>query len=218
MSLVVFDFDGTLIDSANTVLKIINIIRVSDGKAVLQKKDLTPWISFGGKDLIKNALEIDNELIAEHYLDKFRKMYFQELSSPNDIFPYAVDFIYQLKVAGIKLAICTNKPRLLLDKILIELSLAQYFDYIVAGGDLPTQKPNPDNILICNDVLQVPIKDTILIGDSTVDQKMADAAQIKFCMYQNGYDDGVNLRSASAVIESYETSFEVIKNILEAQN
>ncbi len=83
---------------------------------------------------------------------------------------------------------------------------------------MPTQKPNPDNILICNDVLQVPIKDTILIGDSTVDQKMADAAQIKFCMYQNGYDDGVNLRSASAVIESYETSFEVIKNILEAQN
>lgn len=214
MGLIVFDFDGTLLDSANTVLKILNLMRVSENKKILQKKDLIPWISLGGRALIRNALELDSESLIDKNLDEFRQIYFEEQSSEGDIYPYALDFIKQLKAADFKLAICTNKPRPLLDKILIELSLSKYFDYCVAGGDLLTQKPNPKNLLICNDVLNISPEHTLLVGDSTVDQNMANAAKIKFCMFSGGYDDGVDVSSANAVIFSYQNAFEVIEDIV----
>jgi len=214
MGLIVFDFDGTLLDSANTVLKILNLMRVSENKKILQKKDLIPWISLGGRALIRNALELDSESLIDKNLDEFRQIYFEEQSSEGDIYPYALDFIKQLKAADFKLAISTNKPRPLLDKILIELSLSKYFDYCVAGGDLLTQKPNPKNLLICNDVLNISPEHTLLVGDSTVDQNMANAAKIKFCMFSGGYDDGVDISSANAVIFSYQNAFEVIEDIV----
>ncbi len=217
MGLIVFDFDGTLIDSANTVLKILNLMRVSENRQQLQKKDLIPWISLGGRELIRNALELDSELLIDKKLDKFRQIYFEEQSSEDDIYPFAINFIKQLKAADFKLAICTNKPRPLLNKILIELSLSKYFDYCVAGGDLLTQKPNPKNLLICNDALSISPEHTLLVGDSTVDQNMANSAKIKFCMFSGGYDDGVDINSASAVISSYQNAFKIIEDIVIAK-
>ncbi len=214
MGLIVFDFDGTLIDSANTVLKILNLMRLSENKQSLQKKDLIPWISLGGRELIRNALELDCELLIDKNLDEFRQIYFEEQSSEGDIYPYALDFIKQLKVADFKLAICTNKPRPLLDKILTELSLTKYFDYSVAGGDLLTKKPNPNNLLICNDVLNISPEHTLLVGDSTVDQDMADAAKIKFCFFSNGYNDGVDVKSANAVLSSYQNAFQIVQSLI----
>ena len=214
MGLIVFDFDGTLIDSANTVLKILNFMRLSENKQSLQKKDLIPWISLGGRELIRNALELDCELLIDKNLDKFRQIYSREQSCEDDVYPYAVNFIKQLKVAEFKLAICTNKPRPLLDKILTELSLAKYFDYSVAGDDLLTKKPNPNNLLICNDVLNISPEHTLLVGDSTVDQNMADAAKIKFCFFSNGYNDGVDVKSANAVLSSYQNAFQIVQNLI----
>ncbi len=214
MGLIVFDFDGTLIDSANTVLKILNLMRLSENKQSLQKKDLIPWISLGGRELIRNALELDCELLIDKNLDKFRQIYSREQSCEDDVYPYALSFIKQLKVADFKLAICTNKPRPLLDKILTELSLTKYFDYSVAGGDLLTKKPNPNNLLICNDVLNISPEHTLLVGDSTVDQDMADAAKIKFCFFSNGYNDGVDVKSANAVLSSYQNAFQIVQSLI----
>jgi phosphoglycolate phosphatase len=212
--LVTFDLDGTLIDSANTVLEIINDLRLGMGKEKISKKNILPWISLGGSELIKNALEIDEDLSVQGNLDLFRAAYLQKKCLKSDIFPYVVDLLDELKKSEFKIAICTNKPRKLVDKIISELCWEGYFDYVLAGGDLETQKPHPRNLLICNETLGVAAERTILIGDSTVDQNISDLSGIKFCWYRKGYDDGVDINRVDLCLDSYFNAANNIKRML----
>ena len=73
-NLVIFDLDGTLIDSAELVLHILNLQRANMQKELLDKKKLIPWISLGGEDLISNALDVPKK-DCKRYVNEFREIY-----------------------------------------------------------------------------------------------------------------------------------------------
>ena len=202
VDLIIYDLDGTLIDSAQTVLSIVNEMRRELGKNPIDKSSLVPWISLGGLHLIANALEFDQS-VAEKSLEDFRGRYLQYCSQESDLYPEVRQTLDVLSQSNKKLAICTNKPRNLVDKILAELSLGRYFDYIVAGGDLRTQKPHPQNLLKCLNHLSCAPDAAILVGDSTVDQKIANACEVPFAFFRPGYDDGVNAAQAIITLDSH---------------
>ena len=193
--LVTYDLDGTLVDSAEIVCAVLNQLRHELGKAHLHRENFLPSISLGGEDLIRSTLEVDDHQI-NFYLTEFRSRYQNFPTPENSIYPHVIETLKELKAIGCHLALCTNKPRPLTDKVLLETGLNQFFEYINAGGDLDTKKPHQKNLLACMEYFDVTSQRTWLVGDSTVDESLARNTGVPFIFYAAGYNDGINPNEA----------------------
>lgn len=189
--LVIYDLDGTLIDSASVVISILNQMKCELGGSPIDKVELIPWLSLGGESLIINALGVSNGE-ASTYLEDFRVRYLQIPTPKSAVYPGVYQALDSLEAAGVNLAVCTNKPRRLAEKVLHEAGLIDKFTFMSAGGDLPTQKPNPKNLEICLDYYGALPKDILFVGDSTIDQDVCLSLDAPFVHYTPGYDDGVD--------------------------
>ena len=189
IKLIVYDLDGTLLDTAIVVLDLINLFREELKKPKLSQKEILPWLSMGGQKMIENALDLDANN-SMNYLDKFRKKYLNTLTPKGCIYP-EVEKTLEVLSKEYYLSICTNKPRKLAEKVLKETNLNDYFNYMCAGDDLTTKKPNRANLENCLEYFSVRENETVYVGDSTVDQKLANACKVKYLQYCPGYDDGV---------------------------
>lgn len=201
-STVIYDLDGTLVDSAATVTALLNGLRAECDQPPLAREALTPWLSVGGKALIAAALAIP-ETSAQPYLDTFRSRYQTLPSDPKTLYPEVHQTLATLKAAGIRLGLCTNKPRPLADKLLNELGLAEYFDATCAGNDLPTTKPHPDNLRACLQALGSHAEESVVVGDSKVDQALAQACGSAFAFFRGGYDDGVDTDACTLTLHGH---------------
>ncbi len=205
----IYDLDGTLIDSASVVMSILNQMKQERGDSPIEKDDLIPWLSLGGESLIINALGVsENE--ASTYLDDFRARYLLIPTPKNAVFPGVYQVLDCLESAGVSLAICTNKPRKLAEKVLYETGLKNKFSFLSAGGDLPTQKPDPKNLEICLNYYGVSPKEVLFVGDSVIDQALCLALNTPFVHYLPGYDDGVDGDKVSFKIEHHSELIQLI--------
>lgn len=199
---IVFDLDGTLVDSGRMVTAILNSIRSKLGKPELPLNEFLPWLSLGGEQLITHALEVSGSDV-KIYLGYFRQQYF-ELQTPVDsLYAGVADVLSVMNAKDYLLSICTNKPRRLAQKVLIETGIMEYFSFICAGDDLPTRKPHQDNLKACMDCFGLAPYEGIVVGDSSVDQCMANKLGMPFYFHRNGYDDGVKLEDVNYTFESY---------------
>lgn len=202
-STIVYDLDGTLLDSAATVVALLNALRTERALPPLARDDCTRWLSIGGRTMVAAALDIP-EAEAQPFLDIFRARYQALPTDPATLYPAVHDTLAELKARGIRLGLCTNKPRPLTDKILAETGLGAYFSTVCAGLDLPTCKPHPDNLHACLDALGSRPEDTVVVGDSRVDQTLAEACRTDFCFFSGGYDDGVRQDACALTLRHHE--------------
>ena len=196
---VVFDLDGTLIDSAPIVESILNEMRVELGFPPMLREQILPLLSIGGATMLQCALETD---LAEATiaLERFRSAYLRKSTPPRSVYPGVTDVLKSLSDANIALSVCTNKPRALAIESMRETGLLGYFTRVCAGDDLPTRKPDPAN-LKASIAPRASLKPAVfLIGDSTVDQLLAQNSGIPFIFFSGGYNDGVKI---SRVFESF---------------
>jgi phosphoglycolate phosphatase len=198
---IIFDLDGTLIDSFEIVRELLNTMRTRRKLPPLSFNQLRPLLSIGGTHLISEALGLDKSEAAGK-LKEFRQRYLEIPTPLDSIYPGAVETLRRLKVEGFLLSICTNKPRNLAEKILAETGIIEYIDSMCAGGDIESPKPDPRNIAAC---LVQGLKPTslLLVGDSTIDQKLATNAGISFIFHTGGYNDGVDESQVSAKYSHY---------------
>ena len=211
--LVVYDLDGTLIDSADTVLSILNQMRNECGNPPIFKEDLLPWLSLGGENLIINALGLKNYTLnhnASTYLQDFRARYLNYFTNISSVYPSVHLTLECLISRGINLAICTNKPRILVEKSLNDTNLLNKFSFICAGDDLSTKKPHPNNLLACLNFFGYKAHDAILVGDSTVDQELCNLTDIKFVHFSPGYNDGVDDNKISFKISDHHQLLDLL--------
>jgi phosphoglycolate phosphatase len=207
---VVFDLDGTLINSAGQVASILNDLRVELGKPIMPVSSYVPWISLGGVCLIKNGLGVTDDQAPE-LLNKFREIYKNKPTPLDSLIPCVREVLADLKCQGIKICICTNKPRSLALKVLNELNIYKFFDYVNAGGDLPKPKPHPDNLHACLNAVHCEADHSIMVGDSLVDQNLANSCEVPFAWYSAGNDDGV-------IPHQVEFSFECFSQFVKKLN
>jgi phosphoglycolate phosphatase len=185
-----FDLDGTLVNSAPQVLFIINQMRQAVGLSCLDLSDLIPYLSLGGIQMIEASLNCP-AVEAEARLTQFRHCYQGLVPESTKLYGGVELVLAKLYKSGIRLTICTNKPRKLAEKVLNEAAIRQHFDFLCAGDDLPTKKPYVDNLLACCNAVNVKPSSTWLVGDSIVDQNLALGAGVPFIFHKSGYDDGV---------------------------
>jgi phosphoglycolate phosphatase len=198
---VLFDLDGTLVDSAQAIGDVLNQMRLERNLDCLEIQKYREWVSLGANSLIENSLEMptsDTDL----YLQDFRKRYGAKKTTNADIFPHVEETLIKLKALGVDLGICSNKPIHLCKKVLSDLNLDGYFSCVVGGGSASSSKPSREPVDLALSMLGHSHCNALLVGDSTVDQVASKNSGLPFIFFSGGYDDGVDFTQVAAIIHS----------------
>ena len=186
---VIFDLDGTLIDSALTILEIINSIRSDRAARPAAASDIRPHLSKGGRALVRESLaEVAGD--AEGDLVLFRERYAIIHQGPEIMFKEAERALEHLRSFDHPIAVCTNKPQRLARNALDHTGLRRFFDVMVAGDEGLPSKPDPAPLLETCKRLGVAPHLSVYVGDSEVDAETAARAGLKFIFASYGYPVG----------------------------
>jgi phosphoglycolate phosphatase len=191
-SLVVFDLDGTLIDSAPDMHRAVNLMLADLGCAPLTLPDIRSMVGDGASALIARALAARHCVSADpaKALDEFLEHYEADPTNVTGTFPGVAETLGRLQASGLTLAVCTNKPSRLTGIILERLEIDRFFTRVVAGDSMPFRKPDPRALMEVVDGFGTPKAATLMVGDSEVDAATAHAAGVPFILMTYGYHRG----------------------------
>lgn len=181
---IVFDLDGTLIDSAPDIAAAINLVLERRGSPAQSVARVETFTGFGARRLVHDlfaatGLPVDDGTIDEavkEYLDN----YAQAPAERTLFYPHVREDLHALHDVGIRLGICTNKPHALTLKILGILGIVRLFDVVVGAGEAPMIKPEPGHLLAVAERMGLNGKSWVYVGDTPVDQATAAAAAVPF--------------------------------------
>ena len=168
--LALFDFDGTLADTARDMINALNLLRASKSKEPLPFEHLRPHISNGTPALIRlgfNCAPEENgfQELREEFLD----LYEQNLYSETVLFPGIDAILEKMNETGILWGIVTNKPEYLTVQIVEHLGLSDSVACVVGGDTLPQRKPNPLPVIYACKLAGISPNSSVFIGDSIRD-------------------------------------------------
>jgi phosphoglycolate phosphatase len=191
-ALVVFDLDGTLIDSAPDMHRAVNLVLADLGCPPLALDEIRTMVGDGASALIARALAARQCVTADpsKALAGFLEHYEADPTAFTRTFPGVPETLARLQAFGLTLAICTNKPTRLTEMILKRLDIDHFFVKIVAGDTLPFRKPDPRALLDVVNSFGTPTAATLMVGDSEVDAATAHAANVPFVLMTYGYHRG----------------------------
>lgn len=184
---VIFDLDGTLVDSCRACMTIVEQMLADRGvPRRLDERRARTLISRGGKPLVRGLMG-DACLDADADLAEFRSRYAHSRTPETDLYPQVRQGLEQLVQAGLSLAICTNKPQNLCDSVLRDTGIAPLFDCVVGGREGLRAKPEPDLLGLALDRLGASASQCLFVGDSEVDHEVAHALAMPFLFAAWGY-------------------------------
>ena len=180
--LVIFDLDGTLIDSKQDLVDATNATRVHMGLAPLSSDLVASYIGNGAPLLIRRALGMDatGEQVEEG-LRFFLRHYSKHMLDQTVLYPGVREAMDELKSAGVPIAVLTNKPTVASVAIVDALGLGEHFFRVYGGDSFPAKKPDPAGIDGLIAQAKVAREATIMVGDSDVDVKTARNARVRAC-------------------------------------
>jgi phosphoglycolate phosphatase len=191
-TLVVFDLDGTLIDSAPDMHRAVNLVLADLGCAPLTLPDIRSMVGDGASALIARALAARQCVSADptQALAEFLHHYEADPTAVTRPFSGVPETLERLQAIGLTLAVCTNKPTRLTQMILERLDIARFFARVVAGDSMPYRKPDPRALMEVVDGFGAAKAATLMVGDSEVDAATAHAANVPFVLMTYGYHRG----------------------------
>ena len=199
-NILLFDLDGTLIDSAPDLALAVNDTMQQLGRKTFASDTVRGWVGNGAKTLIERGLsgdlQIDPNLdpaLAEQALTLFLASYTKNVCVDTVLYDGVKTSLETLKEQGYRLAIVTNKPEGFVEPILQKLGLGNIFECIVGGDTLPQRKPDPAPLLYACEKMQGSMDQVIMIGDSRNDVLAAKAANVPCVALSYGYNYGEDL-------------------------
>jgi phosphoglycolate phosphatase len=178
-----FDLDGTLVDSLPDLTGAVNLLRADLGLGPLSQAKVRLCVGDGATLLVRRALPAES--FSAEKLARFLDYYQQHLCERTRPYPGIPAMLAGL--ATYPLAVVTNKPERMAIRLLEELSLAGYFQVILGGDSCPTKKPHPAPLLKALQLLQGAPEKSLMIGDHHTDLGSAKAAGIAACFCTWGY-------------------------------
>lgn len=205
---VLFDLDGTLVDTAPDMANALNIMLQNHGQPSLPLDTIRPHVSHGATALVKLGFKVlpgDDvfETLRQEYLDH----YASNLDTHSRTFPGMDSVLAQLEARRIPWGVVTNKPGYLTQPLLDALGLSARSACIVSGDTTVRRKPHPDPLLHACAILRQPPPHVLYVGDAERDVKAGSSAGMRVLVATFGYlgaDDRPEAWGASALITTPE--------------
>jgi len=193
MLTIVFDLDGTLVDTAPDLIETLNFTLAQNGLSTVPFDEARPMIGGGARGMIERALAADGRDCSPASVDRlyepFVAHYAEHIADRSQAFPHAEAALDHLAAAGHRLAVCTNKLERLSKRLLEKLNMAARFAAICGQDTFGVQKPDPH--IFKATVIRAggnPLH-AIMVGDSITDVRTARAANVPIIAVDFGYTD-----------------------------
>lgn len=185
---VIFDLDGTLVDSAPDLRLAVNLMLADLGRPELSLTQITSFIGDGVEKLVERALAASHlQTSGNDALAMFRTYYAANLTTLTRPYPGVVEALQKLQNRGVNLGICTNKPTGPAKQICEALDLDPHFSVITGAKPGVSKKPDAAPLVATMIALNVEARDTLFIGDSITDLRTALNAGVAFAWFTGGY-------------------------------
>lgn len=216
----IFDLDGTLVDTAPDITAALDHVLAAYGRAPLGVEPVRHMVGDGARALVERGFAATGgpppdgmEAALERFLAYYRG-HIADLGRP---FPGVVEQIRAARASGCRIAVCTNKLTGLTGQLLSALSLDELVDATVCGDTLPTRKPDPAMVQECLRRMEVAAGDAVMLGDSYNDVAAARAAGVPVVVVTFGYTTTpAELLGADALLHHYGALPEVLARLQSA--
>ncbi len=193
--LVMFDLDGTLMDSVPDLAAAVDKMLMLLGREPAGIERVRDWVGNGSRVLVRRALagQLNHDGVADELADEALALFMQAYSGGHElttVYPGVRECLDWLREREVKLAIITNKPAQFIEPLLEEKGLAGYFQWLVGGDTLPQQKPDPAALFWVMDKAGVAPSESLFVGDSRNDVRAAKAATVRCVALTYGYNHG----------------------------
>tara|TARA_R110002167_G_scaffold225247_1_gene430578 strand:- start:45 stop:725 length:681 start_codon:yes stop_codon:yes gene_type:complete len=205
---IVFDLDGTLVNTAPDLLDALNHVLVEGGLKPVDLPTISTMIGHGAKAMIVKGMaaqgaEPDADRM-DALFDQFLAYYEDHIAVGSRPFENALDALQTLTHEGAILAVCTNKRQRSTDRLLDALQISENFAAIVGADSVPDRKPHGDHILLTVDRAGGKRSRAIMVGDSRTDERAARNAGLPFVFVPFGYEtETVDQIAPDAVVSNY---------------
>ncbi len=191
---VLFDLDGTLVDTAEDLCGALNRALKSVGRPPVTVQQVRGMIGGGLPNLVMKGLEATGGRIQGARFDELvknaRADYEEHVADKSKPYPGVLEALRGLAQRGCKMGVCTNKPTAASKKLLAALGLSKYLTVVVGGDSLPVKKPHPQMARELLKILgDIEPEAAVLVGDSETDVKLARAAGLPVILVEGGYSE-----------------------------
>jgi len=186
---VVFDLDGTLIDSAPDIADALNMVLAELGRVGLTEATVRNMVGTGWHGLLERAMTMTGgqpDQGLDWVTDRFRDFYLPRSTRLSSVYPTAMDTIRALHGEGVLMGICTNKRQSATDIVVEGFGLKPFMGAVV-GGDTGVMKPDPRHIGAVLERLRIDPADAIMVGDSKADVDAARGLAMPVVLVRYGY-------------------------------
>lgn len=198
-SLVIFDLDGTLVDSAAAIADAVNRTLTDWKLPNYDTARITGWIGEGSRKLITYAFEAaGSDADIDEVMPGFLEHY-EETALDGLAYDGVVETLSALHARGVRLAVCTNKNEEFIRPLLEERGMLAYIDGIVGANTLPERKPSGVPLLHLVKEAGVAPEKALMVGDSESDVLAARDASLAFVLVSYGYPKSLDLHKAGAL-------------------
>ena len=201
MRAVVFDLDGTLIDSDPDIRAAVNRVLATEGLAPLSTQEVRSMIGDGAKALVERAFAARGRVASAAHVAAFVADY--EVNAVVETAPYPgiVEALQALRDAGHPLGVCTNKPVVAARNVLAVLGLDQYFRVVMGGDSTPYRKPNPNHLAAVLQALDATPERAVMVGDHANDINAAAGLGVPSVFVSWGYGKAQGSHTIDKAIE-----------------
>lgn len=194
---VLFDLDGTLVDSAPDLTTAVNRMLADMGAAAITEARVREWIGNGARRLVARALAGRRDIEAEPpeteaAMARFFVHYHACLVDTTILYPGVSDALVALKALGLPMGLVTNKPEAFTTPLVKALGLDAFFPASVSGDTLAVKKPDPAPLRLAAEQLDVTPGQCLYVGDSRADLEAAEAAGMLMVRVPHGYPGGAD--------------------------
>ena len=194
---VLFDMDGTLVDTLPDIAAAVNAALAGLGLHTLDPAYIAKLIGNGPRILSRRALEAQESLTAdqrerlvEPLLEGYARNYAVQAGKLGRLFPGTLEGLRELSAAGYKLGVVTNALQHLAETVLARFGIAPHLQIVVGGDRVVRHKPHPEPLWQACNALDVAPHETLMVGDSIKDVSAARAAGCEVVCVPHGYDQG----------------------------
>ena len=195
---ILFDLDGTLIDTAPDLMNAHNHVMRKFGYETKSTDDIRNLAGKGAASLIGRSVwgqakkefgQITNDKIKSEMVKEFINFYGKNIAVESKLVNGVLEFLNWSKKNNISMGVCTNKQEHLAVDLLKQIKIYDYFEYVAGSNTFDYCKPDPRHLTNVIEIMQGKINKSLMIGDSETDSESANAAGIPFILLEDGYTE-----------------------------